>query len=270
MPRPPHLVSAALLVLSVCGCASHHRDVPQAGTQEQPAQAPAPSSERTVTLGTSVRGEPLTMYVFGTGPDVTFVFSAIHGDEPTAAYVGRKLLEHLRRLPPPEANRTIALLPLANPDGVAAGTRTNANGVDCNRNFPAANFKTRLWGRANSGGRPGSEPETAAVMRAVDVLKPARIVSIHSGLRCNNPDGPAEAAELAAVLARYNGYPVQASVGYPTPGSFGSWAGNDLGIPVVTLELPRHNNCEKAWAENRDGLLAVMGVGPAVARGAAD
>jgi protein MpaA len=75
---------------------------------------------------------------------------------------------------------------------------------------------------------------------------------------------------LAAVLARYNGYPVQASVGYPTPGSFGSWAGNDLGIPVVTLELPRHNNGEKAWAENRDGLLDVMGVRPAVARGDGD
>ena len=223
-----------------------------------------------MALGTSVRGEPLTMYVFGSGTDVTFVFAAIHGDEPTAAYVGRKLLEHLRRSPPSDSNRTIALLPLANPDGVASGTRANANGVDCNRNFPAGNWKTRLWGRANSGGHPGSEPETAAVMKAVENLKPTRIISIHSGLRCNNPDGPAEAADLAAVLARYNGYPVQASVGYPTPGSFGSWAGNDLGIPVVTLELPRHNNGEKAWAENRSGLLAVMGVRPAVARGAGD
>jgi protein MpaA len=252
-----------LLVLSVCGCAVHHGQVRPATTQDPPA--PAPSSERTVTIGTSVRGEPITMYVFGTGRDVTFVFSAIHGDEPTAAYVARKLREHLRQTPPTESNRTVALLPLANPDGVAAGTRTNANGVDCNRNFPAANWKTRPWGRANSGGRPGSEPETAAVMKAVETLTPARIISIHSGLRCNNPDGPSEAAELAAVLARYNGYPVQASVGYPTPGSFGSWAGNDLGIPVVTLELPRHNKGEKAWAENRDGLLAVMGVGPAVA-----
>jgi protein MpaA len=207
------------------------------------------------------------MYVFGTGPDVTFVFAAIHGDEPTAAYVGRKLLESLRSSPELNAGRTVALLPLANPDGATAGTRTNANGVDCNRNFPAANWKARLWGRANSGARPGSEPETAAVIKAIESMKPARIISIHSGLRCNNPDGPVGAAELAASLARYNGYPVQASVGYPTPGSFGSWAGNDLGIPVVTLELPRHNNGEKAWAENRAGLLTAIGVQPPVATG---
>jgi protein MpaA len=93
-------------------------------------------------------------------------------------------------------------------------------------------------------------------MRAIELVKPSRIVSIHSGLRCNNFDGPGEA--LAALLAKHNGYPVVGAVGYPTPGSFGSWAGGDLRLPVVTLELPRSNNGEKAWAENRAGLLAVI------------
>jgi protein MpaA len=260
-----NIPACVLLLVAFCsGCATQRDTRPPQQTAPEPPRVSA--TERTVSLGTSVKGQPLTMYVFGDGPDVTFVFAAIHGDEPTAAYVGQRLLEVLRAWPDLDPGRTVALLPLANPDAVAAGTRANANGVDCNRNFPASNWKTRPWGRANSGSRPGSEPETAAVMQAVETLKPARIVSIHSGLRCNNPDGPPEAGELAAVLARHNGYPVQASVGYPTPGSFGSWAGNDLGIAVVTLELPRHSNGEKAWAENREGLLAVMGVRPAVAR----
>ena len=207
------------------------------------------------------------MTVFGDGPDVTFVFCAIHGDEPTAAYVGKKLLDHLQTSPTVDSGRSIALLALANPDGVAAGTRTNANGVDCNRNFPASNWKRTLWGRSNPGPRPASEPETRAVMKAIELVKPSRIISVHSGLRCNNPDGPPAAADLAALLARHNGYPVQPSVGYPTPGSFGSWAGTDLRIPVVTLELPRHNNGEKAWAENRAGLLAAIGQDPELAAG---
>jgi hypothetical protein len=94
------------------------------------------------------------------------------------------------------------------------------------------------------------------------------VVSIHSGLRCNNFDGPG--ASMAAVLAAHNGYPVQSTVGYPTPGSFGSWAGIDQGIAVATLELPRGARGEKAWAENRDGLLAIIAGAqpPALAPGA--
>ena len=38
-------------------------------------------------------------------------------------------------------------------------------------------------------------------------------------------------AQLAAEL--------RPSIGYPTPGSFGSLYGADRGLPVITLELPR-------------------------------
>jgi protein MpaA len=59
-------------------------------------------------------------------------------------------------------------------------------------------------------------------------------------------------------MAMHNVYPVKATIGYPTPGSFGSWAGIDLQIPVITLELPRDLPSEKAWEGNRDALLEAI------------
>jgi protein MpaA len=196
------------------------------------------------------------MHLFGDGPAATLIFAGIHGDETSAVAVGQKLLDHLLETPGLVDSGTLALIPLVNPDGAAARTRVNANGVDCNRNFPASNWRKTPKGRFHAGASPASEPETLAVMKAVELFRPSRVVSIHSGLRCNNFDGPGES--LAAVLAAHNGYPVQSSIGYPTPGSFGSWAGIDRAIPVATLELPRGVPGEKAWQENRDGLLAIV------------
>ena len=33
------------------------------------------------------------------------------------------------------------------------------------------------------------------------------------------------------------GYPIEESIGYPTPGSFGTWAGIEREILTITLEL---------------------------------
>ena len=50
-------------------------------------------------------------------------------------------------------------------------------------------------------------------------------------------------------------YPVTTSIGYSTPGSFGTWAGVERGIPTVTLELPSHHSAKRCWADNRRALL---------------
>ena len=48
-------------------------------------------------------------------------------------------------------------------------------------------------------------------------------------------------------------YGASADIGYPTPGSFGSKYGVDLGLEVITLEIP-FMEPDQAWAENRAAL----------------
>jgi protein MpaA len=234
--------------------------------QSQPATGNGPANNvfypvaKRVPLGATVEGRPLTLYLFGTGPNPTFIFAGIHGDEGVASDLARKLADHLRANPSAWTGRSVAILTEANPDGLAAGTRGNSHGVDCNRNFPASNWSRAARGaRYNGGPSAASEPETRAIIQAVNMLRPGRIVSLHAisgGKHCNNYDGPAE--NLANKMAACNHYPVKASIGYPTPGSFGTWAGVDRNIPTITLELPSGPDAPSLWAPNRAALLAVI------------
>jgi protein MpaA len=224
----------------------------------KPATRPA---ERVVELGRSVEGRALTVHVFGDGADLTLVLGGIHGNEPTSATVAQRLLEYLREHPGAlPAGGSVAILPVANPDGLARRLRTNKNLVDVNRNFPAANWAKRRRSQYYGGAASSSEPETLAIVAAFEQLRPARVISIHSmDAPCNNYDGPALA--LAERIARHNGYPVKDNIGYPTPGSLGNWAGVDQQIPVVTLELPRKADANVAWEQNRAALLDAIGPG---------
>ncbi|MCE5279949.1 MAG: M14 family zinc carboxypeptidase [Planctomycetaceae bacterium] len=231
------------------------------------APAGAASSARTFVLGHSVLGKPITMHVFGASGSATLIFAGIHGDEPVSSQLARRMYDYIKSNPSVLGGRSVAFILEANPDGLAARTRGNANRVDCNRNFPATNWKPSAANARYSGGsRPASEPETQAIIKAVDMLRPASIVSIHTisgGRFCNNYDGPASA--LAAAMAKSNSYPPKATIGYPTPGSFGTWAGIDRNIPTITLELPdEQKNASQWWSGNRGALLTAIRHGEAV------
>jgi len=245
---------------------------PEPPAPPPPAPSPPPPRiprVRTVTLGRSVKGTPILMHVFGSTGPTTLIFGGIHGDEPASRFVAAELATCLRANPSLYAARRVAVIPAANPDGLAARTRCNARGVDCNRNFPAGNWKASARSsRYHGGPSPGSEPETRAILEAVRTLRPARVVAVHAisrGRQCNNYDGPARA--MAELMARHNGYPPKASIGYPTPGSFGTWAGVDRQIPTVTLELPSRLPGAQAWLTNRPALLAfIQADGAAIGR----
>lgn len=265
--RPWRACPALPVILLAAGCTRVDTGPPIVATRStvavpQPVRRDWPrawSPSRTIELGRSVRGVPLVLEIFGDGPNRVFIFGGIHGDEPFSAVLARKLVQYLRVQPDAVAGRTVGILAEANPDGLAANRRFNASGVDLNRNFPARNWRQAGGKRAQHGPRPASEPETRAIMRAMEIIRPERIVSIHSARysgQCNNYDGPAR--ELAELMAGANRYPVKASMGYSTPGSFGSWAGIDRGIPIITLELPGGRSGTRCWRENGAALLAFI------------
>ena len=84
------------------------------------------------------------------------------------------------------------------------------------------------------GERAGSEPETRALLALIGELQPDAVVALHAPLACIDD---ANETPLGLRLAKRTGMPLVRDVGYPTPGSFGSW-GQEHGVPVITYEFP--------------------------------
>ena len=189
--------------------------------------------------GTSVDGTSLTVYLPATGTAELLLLAAIHGDETETTVA---LSEALRCLPADELRAGVILC--ANPDGTVRGTRGNARGVDLNRNFPTTNwspdpvfYKSRAHDARDialtPGPEPASEPETRALLALIDRLQPRAVVSFHSALACVDDSG---ASHLGRQLAERCALPFLTEIGYPTPGSMGTWAG-ERGLNLVTMEL---------------------------------
>ena len=92
------------------------------------------------------------------------VVGDIHGDETAGMRIARRLIR------PRRAGAELLVVPTINPDGVAAGTRGNAHGVDLNRNFPYRWHP--LGGGEYSGPRPLSEPESRAAHGFILRIRP--------------------------------------------------------------------------------------------------
>ena len=201
----------------------------------------------------SVEGKEIEYFVFGKGNINIHFHGAIHGDEKEGVGVLRRLMAYLRSRPYLIKGLKLIFIPIINPDGYERNSRFNARGVDLNRNFPAKNW--RKLRKARSGTKPLSEPESKAVYELIKTYPPFLVVTLHSARRSVNWDGPCQ--DLAERMAVWNGYRTEETVGYPTPGSLGSWLGKDLNIPVITLEL-RHASEEELWKENKYALLEAI------------
>ena len=214
---------------------------------------PAGSTAHHEVFGTSREGRPITGTIIGSGPETYVLLGVVHGNEPLGAPLLQRFTDLVLRDPSLARDRRLVVIPVVNPDGLNGRRRTNAKGVDLNRNFPSSNWTQH----PRHGTHPASEPETRTVLRVLRQFQPTRILAIHSPLHCVNYDGPADA--LAARMSRAIDYPLRPSIGYATPGSLGSYAGVDLNTPTITLELRRGLREGDAWSEARDGLLAFVG-----------
>ena len=230
------------LVVAMAGCASKPPPQPQVFEITHPA-------------GRSVEGRPIDLHVLGDGRDVTLFIATIHGNESAGTPLVYEMMSHLRANPPVLEGRQVVIMPLANPDALAARSRTNINDIDINRNFPAANRQDRA-----RFGFALSEPESRAILNVIDIYQPDRIISIHQPLACIDYDGPAEA--LAQEMARHCDLPVK-KLG-ARPGSLGAHAGIERNLPIITLELPREAdamNGSQLWHAYGEALLAAIRFG---------
>jgi protein MpaA len=184
-----------------------------------------------VASGLSVEGRPIAYSAYGSGQSTLLLLASIHGDETAGTRLLGALEEKLRESPAWLEGRRAVVVPVLNPDGVARGTRHNANGVDLNRNLPSDN-----WKRARAHGpHAASEPETRFLVELIRATDPWRIVVFHQHVNLVDWDGPAR--DLARRMAEASTLGLR-KLG-ARPGSLGSYAGVDLGIPTITVELPR-------------------------------
>ena len=243
-------IGVLLTVLVFAGCGEPVR-FPQIVDSPRPLTSTLPSQYH--IAGTSVEGRPILYIVLGEGPDAIFILATIHGNEPAGTPLVRRLIRHLQQNRQLLNGRTVVLLPVANPDGLANGTRFNVHNVDLNRNFIASNRSSKVPG----GAEALSEPEAHAIYKIIQQYSPDRIVSIHQPLACIDYDGPGQ--QLANLMAQYCDLPVK-KLG-ARPGSLGSYAGVTLGTPIITLEMLAEDSdldYESLWRKYGKVLLAAI------------
>ncbi len=209
---------------------------------------------REVTIGTTVLGRPIEATVcsppsYARPRPPAVVFGAIHGDEPASALMAQRLIEELVDRPP---GRETWIIAVVNLDGLLAGSKNNARDVDLNRNFAAGNWVATHAPGYHPGAHAESEPETQALVETIRKAGAERLIALHATYKVMNWDG--RGRELAVEMARLAGYEASGDIGYPTPGSFGSKYGHDLGLEVVTVEVPYLEADERAWTETRAAL----------------
>lgn len=166
------------------------------------------------------------------------IIGVVHGDEPQ----GKFLIENYMKLTKKSKNRLL-FIPCLNPDGMTNHTRQNANMIDLNRNFQTKNWEDgkKIENKDYFGGeRPSSEIETKFVVEILNEFSPDIILTLHAPFKVVNYDGPANT--IAERISEIINYPVQSDIGYPTPGSFGTYAGVERNIPTITLELDEEIN----------------------------
>ena len=133
-------------------------------------------------------------------------------------------------------------LPLLNPDGLLRekSQRMNANDIHLNRNFPMQDWEnatsdywenvTKRNPRRFPGNSALSESETQWLVNEIEQFAPDVIVAVHAPHGIVDYDGPKDGPyKLGRLYLNLLG---------TYPGSLGNYAGVQLKIPVVTIELP--------------------------------
>lgn len=230
-------------------------------------------------VGRTVHGRVLRAVIAGRRDRVLVLIGSVHAGESGPELIipafEQVLQEHGTLL----KNVGLAILPCVNADqrerlarGYPPYLRTNSSGVDLNRNF-AAGWETVDYnyglittdpdGMTYRGPAPASEPETAAVMRALEGLTPAAVLSYHhlasiTGSTFLYPKAASADSDYAARCRELNRVyraamapedleerPVAAAAGC-TGGSLPAWIYDKFHVPACDVEGDRSAICVRS------------------------
>ena len=183
------LLPLVLMTNLVLGCSSEENlvssvlpsyEVPETSTTSTTTIV-APTSTQPelseLTIGMSALGRPIVaVHVQDSPHRPVIAIGSIHGDEA----MGLKVIERLLNVAEIPEDLNLWVISTVNPDGLALGTRGNANGVDLNRNFATDDW--RIVGRGTekySGQNAASETETRALQKFLIEQKPLLVVWWH-------------------------------------------------------------------------------------------
>ncbi|MCB0878137.1 MAG: DUF2817 domain-containing protein [Thermoleophilia bacterium] len=217
---------------------------------------------RAEQFGTSALGIPLVAWWPTTNSPTRVVWAAIHGEEAVTMQAAHQALRQVCA-----RDACAVVVPVLNPDGVLAGTRQNARGVDLNRNFPCSTWKpepsptywptttTRTSERrtqlSSPGSEPGSEPETRAIIELIERVRPELVIDLHTPLECVIAFSEA-AVPSAEHLAEPTGIPVRRELDSPTNGDSARWC-HEADAIAVTYEFELAPMPE-LWARHADAV----------------
>ena len=189
-----------------------------------------------------------------------YLIGGVHGDEVEGVYVLKELFQWLK-LEHSIEDMPIIVIPILNVDGYRAQSRVNAHAVDLNRNLPTKDWSTaHSQPRYNPGSKPLSEPENQFLVKLLDKYKPGLIISFHTWKPILNYNGDCQ--DVAEFMAKFNEYEISSDIGYPTPGSLGTFAVEKYEAAVLTFECPElkkhRESLKEIWIENEKGLKALF------------
>jgi len=165
------------------------------------------------------------------------VIAGIHGDEAQSQQLAMQWVHRLQKIKTP--SNFWRVIPEINPDGRNLKTRTNANGVDLNRNFPTKDWdkvaldhwknQQKSHPRRFPGKSAGSESETQCAITHIENFRPDLVISVHTPYGLFDFDGPHHKKISTKLLPwkRLGTF----------PGSLGRYLWDERNIPVLTIEL---------------------------------
>lgn len=134
------------------------------------------SSQESVSVefvGESIEGRELPLATVGDGDTDVFLDTQQHGDEPTGTSAAVEVLKNLssggNNVSEILTELTVHMMLLVNPDGAERPQRTNANGIDPNRQHDY-----------DPGSSANPSPEAQAMIDTVDEIDPLWVADLHT------------------------------------------------------------------------------------------